>query len=169
MNHQTFLIAPGPLNMKKLIDDFEASWDVSLLVYSCHHHFVNGFKYSLTHKSLFAKHSLSSSLSSLFLSLCAHATQFICNKENTFTLKTDFEASRYRLVNIDITQPTKVTHTVALLHVYVYTCTYVHVHVWPKTIWLLWNFCLFWPVLKPHSVANNILCLDQNFIIEIIK
>ncbi|XP_064382801.1 prolyl endopeptidase-like [Halichondria panicea] len=49
----------GPLNMEKLIDDFDASWD------------------------------------------------FICNHGTVFTFKTDFEAPRYRLVNIDITQPTK--------------------------------------------------------------
>ncbi len=41
--------------------------------------------------------------------------QFICNHGTMFTFKTDFEAPRYRLVNIDITQPTKVTVLSTLL------------------------------------------------------
>ena len=36
--------------------------------------------------------------------------QFICDEGTVFTLKTDLDAPRYRLVNIDITKPDKVRY-----------------------------------------------------------
>ncbi|CAI8048976.1 Prolyl endopeptidase, partial [Geodia barretti] len=40
-----------------------------------------------------------------------HFPQFICNQGTVFTLKTDLDACRYRLINIDITKPDKADWT----------------------------------------------------------
>ena len=66
--------------MEKLIDNFDSAWDVSCSV-------------------IFYFNDL----------LLITFLQFICNDGSVFTLLTDCEASRYRVVNIEITSPEKVS------------------------------------------------------------
>lgn len=73
----------GALPVEMLIDNFDSSWDVSS-------------KFYLPPSTL------------CLSSLPSPLPQFICNQGTVFTLKTDSDASRYRVVNIDTSTPEKV-------------------------------------------------------------
>ena len=102
-----FFSSAGVLPVQALIDNFDASWDVS--------HFIVSsppppppppVSKIVSAPYLFCYYFLK------FIYLFIYFfffDQFVCNQGNLFTLKTDCEASRYRLVNIDITCPEKVS------------------------------------------------------------